>query len=35
MSWDLQGIVAEPGALDNMRKIEEHYRQVFSEDIKR
>jgi len=35
MSWDLERIVAEPGALENMAKIEEHYRQVFWEDIKR
>jgi hypothetical protein len=35
MSWDLERIVAEPGALDNMAKIEEHYRQVFWEDIRR
>jgi hypothetical protein len=35
MSWDLERIVAEPGAIENMEKIEEHYRQVFWEDIKR
>jgi hypothetical protein len=35
MSWDLERIVAEPGALENMAKIEEHYRQVFWEDVKR
>jgi hypothetical protein len=35
MSWDLERIVAEPGALENMAKIEEHYRQVFWEDVRR
>jgi hypothetical protein len=35
MSWDLPRIVQEPGALDNMEKLEEHYRQVFWEDVKR
>jgi len=35
MSWDIPRIAEDLGALQNMEKIEEHYRQVFWEDIKR
>ena len=29
MSWDLKSIVAEPGAMSEMWKIEDHYRREF------
>jgi hypothetical protein len=35
MSWDIPRIAEDLGALQNMEKIEEHYRQVFWKDIKR
>jgi hypothetical protein len=35
MSWDIPRIAEDLGALQNMEKLEEHYRQVFWEDIKR
>ena len=35
MSWDLPRIAEDLGALENMEKIEERYRQVFWEDVKK
>jgi hypothetical protein len=35
MSWDLERIVAEPGALEHMREMEDYFREEFWKDIKR
>jgi hypothetical protein len=35
MSWDIPRIAEDLGALQNMEKLEEHYRQVFWEDVKK
>ena len=35
MSWDIPRIAEDLGALQNMEKLEEHYRQVFWEEVKR
>jgi hypothetical protein len=35
MSWDIPRIAEDLGALQNMEKLEEHYRKVFWEEVKR
>jgi hypothetical protein len=35
LSWDLERIVQEPGAIEHMREMEDHFRKEFWEDIKR
>ena len=35
MSWDLERIVAEPGAIEHMEEMECYYREEFWKDIKR
>jgi hypothetical protein len=35
LSWDLERIVAEPGAIEHMEEMEACYREEFWKDIKR
>ena len=35
LSWDLERIVQEPGAIEHMREIEDYFRKEFWEGIKR